>query len=283
VVNWWATWPAVTLNGTVLSDRAVLRLEHGGPLDAEIAPAAAYAELQKQWPQIAADAEALARGAFDRVADREVASILERSAALDASVLKLDQALGQGRDLDVLYLPGLDIAQHALLRGHASSATPSVLSARLAALREYHQFLGELVSPWLKPVGKQVVLIITAPGRMGPDSVGRVTAGTWMPLPPPLDPKTLPRDMETVDEPPPFTEVPDAAQSLDLAPTVLNILGVPISRELSGRVLPVSSLGTGNPRFVANYGRPASTAPARTGAPLDQEMIDRLRSLGYIK
>jgi hypothetical protein len=30
VVNWWATWPAVTLNGTVLSDRAILRLEHGG-------------------------------------------------------------------------------------------------------------------------------------------------------------------------------------------------------------------------------------------------------------
>lgn len=283
VVNWWATWPAVTLNGTVLSDRAVLRLEHGGPLDAEIAPAATYADLQKQWPRISADAQARARRAFDHIADREVASILERSAALDASVLKLDEALGQGRDLDVLYLPGLDIAQHALLRGQASSATPSVLSARLAALREYHRFLGELVSPWLKPVDKQVVLILTAPGRMGPESVGRLTVGTWMQLTPPLDPRTLPRNMEVVDEPPPFTDVPSATQALDIAPTILNILGVPISRELRGRVLHVSPLGPHEPRFVAAYGRPISTAPSRTGAPLDQEMIDRLRSLGYIK
>jgi hypothetical protein len=284
VVNWWATWPAVTLNGTVLSDRAVLRLEHGGQLDAEIAPPATYAELQKRWPQIAADAQARARGAFHGVVDREVASILERSAALDAIVLKLDEVLGQGRDLDVLYLPGLDIAQHALLRGQAaSSATPSALSARLAALREYHRFLGELVQPWLKPVDKRVVVIITAPGRIGPDSAGRVTVGTWLQLPPPLDPRTRPRDMEVVDAPPPFTEVTDAAQSLDIAPTVLNILGVPISRELPGRPLHVSPLGSSEPRFVAEYGRPISTLPARAGAPLDQEMIDRLRSLGYIK
>jgi hypothetical protein len=157
------------------------------------------------------------------------------------------------------------------------------LSARLAALREYHRFLGELVQPWLKPVDKQVVVIITAPGRIGPDSAGRVTVGTWLQLPPPLDPRTLPRDMEVVDAPPPFTQVTDAAQSLDIAPTVLNILGVPISRELPGRPLHVSSLGSSEPRFVAEYGRPISTLPARAGAPLDQEMIDRLRSLGYIK
>ena len=283
VVNWWATWPAVTVNGTVLSDRAVLRLEHGGPLDAEIAPAATYAELQRQWPRISSEAETFVRRTFGNVADREVAAILERSAVLDTIVVKLDEALGRGRDLAVVYLPGLDIAQHALLRGQASSVTPSVLSARLAALREYHRFLGELAGPWLKPVDKQVAVIITAPGRIGPDSAGRVTVGTWIQLPPPLDPRIVPRDMETVDEPPPFTEALDPVPSLDLAPTVLNILGVPISRELPGRVLHVSSLGAGNPRFVADYGRPASTAPVRTGAPLDQEMIDRLRSLGYIK
>ena len=31
VVHWWATWPAPDDSGIVLSDRAILRLEHGGP------------------------------------------------------------------------------------------------------------------------------------------------------------------------------------------------------------------------------------------------------------
>ena len=284
VVNWWATWPAVALNGMVLSDRAVLRLEHGGPLDAEIAPASAYTELQKQWPRISSEAETLARRAFGNVADREAASILERSAALDAMVLKLDEALGPGRDLSVVYLPGLDIAQHALLRGQdASAATPSVLSARLAALRQYHHFLGELVGPWLKPIDGAVAVIITAPGRLGADSAGRITVGTWISLPPGLDPARLQRDMEGADAPSRFADLTEAAQAVDVAPTILNILGVPISRTLPGRALQVSPFGADKPRFVADYGRPFSTAPATTGAPLDQEMIDRLRSLGYIK
>ena len=46
VVNWWATWPAPSdaagALGIVLSDRATLRLERGGPLDAEISPSTLY-------------------------------------------------------------------------------------------------------------------------------------------------------------------------------------------------------------------------------------------------
>jgi hypothetical protein len=36
-------------------------------------------------------------------------------------------------------------------------------------------------------------------------------------------------------------------------------------------------------RFVATYGTPMATELQRSGAPLDQEMIDRLRSLGYVR
>src|SRR5256885_1609966 len=66
---------------------------------------------------------------------------------------------------------------------------------------------------------------------------------------------------------------------LDVAPTVWATLGLPLSRELPGR--PIRFLGMPSAyRYVSTYGRPfAETAP-RTGKPLDQEMIDRLRSLG---
>jgi hypothetical protein len=66
-----------------------------------------------------------------------------------------------------------------------------------------------------------------------------------------------------------------------VAPTVLTGLGVPLSRELAGHPMPLL-LGAG-PRYVESYGRPAPARVGSTGKPLDQETIDRLRSLGYIK
>jgi hypothetical protein len=57
---------------------------------------------------------------------------------------------------------------------------------------------------------------------------------------------------------------------------------LPLSRELAGKPMPLSFAPHAD-RFVNTYGRPfVGTAP-RTGKPLDQEMIDRLRSLGYVK
>src|SRR5207253_666129 len=95
IVNWWATWPAFSRNGVVASDRAVLRLEEGGTLDAEISPSAAYADLRQRWPQISSEAQALARRSFAAVTERDVAAVLVRSATLDASVLAIDEALAQ--------------------------------------------------------------------------------------------------------------------------------------------------------------------------------------------
>ena len=49
--------------------------------------------------------------------------MLRRSAELDGTMLGIAQSLpGPRRDLDVLYLPGLDIAQHTLLATPAGSA-----------------------------------------------------------------------------------------------------------------------------------------------------------------
>jgi arylsulfatase A-like enzyme len=79
----------------------------------------------------------------------------------------------------------------------------------------------------------------------------------------------------------------DAARgsAIDVAPTVLAALGLPLSRELAGT--PQSDLLMQWPphadRYVDSYGRPFVEPAPRVGKPLDQEMIDRLRSLGYVK
>jgi hypothetical protein len=270
VVNWWATWPATQADGLMLTDRAVVRLEHGGPLDAEVAPPALYDQLRAAWPQLRERAAARAAAAFATETDPAVASTLTRSAELDATLVELLRALpGPARDLDVLYLPGLDIAQNTLLG--TSTASASSMASRVAALERYYVFLDQTIAPLVEDGDRTLVLLVTQPGRVQSAAGGLLTV--W------------PRGAADAD-----TRAANDAQArtpsaVDVAPTILYALGLPLSRELAGTALTEIFDGATPPanRFVATYGRPSSEPVRNAGHPLDQETIDRLRSLGYIK
>ena len=88
VVNWWATWPA-SGPSTVLSDRALLRLERTGPLDAEIWPPQLYDRLRSEWPRLSEEARRLAEKAFEGIEPAALRSVLIRSATFDATVVLL--------------------------------------------------------------------------------------------------------------------------------------------------------------------------------------------------
>jgi hypothetical protein len=265
VVNWWATWPAAQDAGIVLSDRATLRLEHGGPLDAEIAPASLYEPLRQQWPEIKARATAKATSALDPLTDDASRAILERSAQLDAIQLALLAAgTTPGTDLSVVYLPGLDIAQYALLGEDQMGLSASTLAARLEALRTYYTALDRLLAPLLTPAPDELVIVVTEPGRVAGAGGARLSArGAAVRM----------HD--------------GTAAATAVASTVLYALGVPIGRDLpSPPVLQLfePQFAARYPvRYVTTYGRPSAVPVSRTGQPLDQEMIDRLRSLGYVR
>ena len=266
VINWWATWPASPGGGIVITDRAVLRLEQGGPLDAEIAPAALYEPLRASWPAIRRRAQDDA-ARFDRIPDAASAAVLKRSGELDATIVGIWKALPDAaRDLDIVYLPGLDIAQHTLLGGGDGTATPSVLAARLEALRGYYPFLKELCQDLVVPSERIRTFILTQPGR------GQARAEGVLAAYHPLD--------RFGDVRPGMADT-GTANVLDIAPTVFQGLGIPLSRELAGTPRPL--LGGAVNRYVDTYGKPFTGTAPREGKPLDQEMIDRLRSLGYVK
>jgi len=166
-----ATWPAPPNAGVVLSDRAVLRLERGGSLDAEIAPAELYPALRTNYARIVAAAHTLAADAFRPVPDPEARALLRRSGELDALLVELALAPQMGQpDLCVVYLPGLDIAQHALLVGTESPlGSPSAIAARVVAIETYYEFLDQLVAR-LRPqdeesTASEVLALVTEPGR----------------------------------------------------------------------------------------------------------------------
>lgn len=271
VVNWWATWPASDdrepLARIVLTDRTTLRLELGGALDAEIAPSTLYESLRDRWPQLRTEAETRARAALegDTAVEPDVGAVLRRSAELDAMQLVLAREVSSpGPDLLAVYLPGLDIAQHAILSPQAAGSGASTVAARLTALQRYYVALDRLLAPVLRPQRDEIVFVVTEPGRIegqGERMLGVSGASAR--------PGTTARGRVT-----------------DVMPTILHALGVPISRELAGRPLPLmtDAFTQRYPvRYVASYGLPSSRPAVRHGQPLDQEMIDRLRSLGYVR
>ena len=268
VVNWWATWPATPSGANpsvVISDRATLRLERGGALDGEIAPADLYEKLRNDWDAIKHQAASQVSSLLPPIADAQVVEALRRAAEVDAiQVAMVSRLETESLDFLAIYLPGLDIAQHALL-GSGEAVAPSALSARLEALRGYYRFLDQLIGHVAAPSADEMIVVVAEPGR-----IASITQGAL-----------------AVSGKGSAIGVHADARTLDIAPTVLHILGVPISRELAGRpVLDVLApdLAARFPvRQVESYGRRTSPARLREGQPLDREMIKRLRSLGYVR
>jgi hypothetical protein len=275
VINWWGTWPAPPAGkGLVVTDRGVLRLEHGGPLDGEISPPPLYETLRSAWPAIRARARESAARAFAGVGDPSLIAVLRRSAELDATIAGILRALpGMPPDLDVVYLPGLDIAQNALLGAADVPLAASSMASRVDALAQYYAYLDGVVGSLLDPV--RLVVVVTQPGRV--QSSGGGVLALWPGYRASVQGDiALPMMPMDVGRATPATPV-------DVAPTLWFALGLPLSRELAGAPIPELFGRKRTDRYVPTYGRPDVTPSRAEGRSLDQEMIDRLRSLGYVK
>jgi len=267
VVNWWATWPATTAGSNppiVVSDRATLRLDRGGGLDGEIAPGDVYDRLRGEWPAIRKEAESAA-SALPLSSDPVVSDALRRAAQVDAVHLAIASRLDAAAlDLLAIYLPGLDIAQHALL-GSGNPVAPSALTARLESLRGYYRFLDTRLARIADPEPGRLVFLIAQPGRIATITHGLAAAAGEQAA----------------------SGVALEARATSLAPTILHALGIPMSRELADRPLVQVFTEEFAQRFpvreVESYGRRTLPSGLREGQPLDREMIERLRSLGYVR
>ena len=265
VINWWATWPAPAGSGIVVTDRALLRLDTGGELDAEIAPTEFYRALRTRWADARRAAAAAAAAHFAGVDDASLRGVLTRSAEIDLLIAAIAGALeGPPLDLLVIYLPGLDIAQHQLLQG-SSAASVSALGARVSALEHYYRFLDGVVARLLPAAADTIDAALLWPGRVAaPEGTMRLTGG-------PVSP-----GMSECD-----------GCEAGAAATILYLLGLPIADDLRSRVaLQVidDRFEASHPvRTVSDYGSVGRGRPASVGQPLDAEALERLRSLGYIR
>jgi hypothetical protein len=271
VIHWWATWPADDQPGTVISDRAILRLEHGGALDGEVSPPVLYDTLRATWAARRARAAIVAESVAPAGIPAETAALLRRSAELDATIIDLatDPALGS-LDLLVLYLPGLDIAQHALFSNDAGAAvSPSVAAERVTAIEAYYELLDRALATLVAPSDRdRLVVLVTEPGRVAQPSPGVLAlAGASA------------ASLNGLND--------IRAEGTSVTATVLYALGVPVASDLASPALTSlfwPDFVAAHPvRTVATYGARRPTARRGAGHPLDQEMIERMRSLGYVR
>ena len=247
VVNWWATWPADPVNGYTVTDRALFKLEKGGPPDREVYPPAA----------------------FDRLKPLTARSDLERARHIDRFCLDAAALLREGSppDLEAVYLPGLDIFTMQTV-GDASPSDLPELDARLDAVRSYYRFVDGLIGEVVDGLEPQDVLVLVGdPGRLARRSASPAE-GLVLLTGGPVVAGNLGRAAER-----------------DIAPTALHLAGLPKSRELDGAVLE-AALDAGfrkaHPvRTVDSYGRRRVARPAESA--FDREMLEELRSLGYIQ
>jgi hypothetical protein len=271
-VNWWTTWPASPLEGVVITDRASLRLDRGGPLEAEVAPPALYDRLVAAWPAMrmeVANEVARVSGGLQAPASNVVA----RAAEVDASQIAFARALElKAYDLVTVYLPALDIA-HTALFGEGRAPSASTVAQRLEGIERLYAQLDAALATLRAADPESVLVLITYPGRVGDDVPGLMIVATAGPAPAMAAART--------DVTPPRLE--------DAAATILRLLGLPLSRDLAGRVrgelLPANLLARNPERFVERYPSRQPAADLRAPATrdvLDAEARERLRSLGYV-
>jgi hypothetical protein len=242
-VNWWTTYPAEEGGGTILGNHLFFAARAGGSLAGEGWPADAAERAARLAPRVAPEPGSLER----LVADAR---------GLDAFALAAfrDAWRRDSPRLALLYLPGPDILSSALLDPERGTADRVALAAALteetASLRAF------LLDPGLAPVPDLLVLVLDA---------GRHESGGVVLLAGPL----ARRGAESTLAP------------VDLAPTVLSVLGVPASREIAGRVrgdLLVPGAASGE--TVASWGRRRASSDISVDP---KAYVENLRSLGYLR
>jgi Type I phosphodiesterase / nucleotide pyrophosphatase len=244
-VDWWGTYPAAKLPGTVVAHGAYHLLRQGVP--GAVSPPAAASRLR---PLLAAGAAPEERRLLAAALPRAVAaSVLDRALLPDRFYRRAFAALLAERPrAAALYLPGLDIAADNWQGGGVAFA--DLVRRELA---ETDALLGAALVAEESGVG--TVAVVVDPGRRRLDGEGRVLLWRRRGCPP--------------------TRAKVAPEAV--ASALLRALGLPQSDELPNP--PPTCRWPPPPARVATYGTPGDrAATTREG----EEYLEGLRALGYL-
>jgi hypothetical protein len=259
VVGWWASWPASGTEGDpkagyVVSDRVLAKLLSEGTEDRDTAPAALYARLAREFPAERAAWRASFEALFSGLPN-ETRALAWESFLIDTFAWRTTLRLLEDPEVatSFTYLPGLDILR-ARVRGNPAAQD---------AIAGYVRWLDASILAELSARSGDRILLIADPGRSAaPDEEGFVAALGGGAVPACVGPPV---------------------GDLDVAPLALRLAGLPASREMQGKAPERCFEGAAPaPPALATWGRRGRQAET-AASDYDPEMVERLKSLGYLR
>ncbi len=314
VISWLVTWPAETVSGYMVSWNLLRLLTHDGRSDIDddmvqrLAQAVYPPSVLEEIGEVAtttfrglASADpassdlgsCLGTAAF--LDDPEVESLitgLARNYAGDVATLDMVRRLSSAHEVDVtaVYFRGLDLNCHTYWRfmepeSYQAGVSPEALETFAPVIECYYAKIDSIVGEVLKLWDDDTVVVLCSDhgfaGHRGYAGFeGDVAMGTDMH-----------REDGVIIFSGPGIAVNgriDGASVLDVTPTLLALVGLPVARDMEGRVLTQAfdpSLLAERPiRQIDTYETGDGwTEQDPIPSPVDEEIIETLRSLGYIK
>lgn len=305
VVGWWATWPAESVRGTVVTDRVAPQLageprgldartifpsEASSPLSAHLVRSeqVTYADLTRYVPLSRSEydaAQVMTRGSVSRLYENRLAHLAIVAASTRTYAGMALALLGSARpDFLAVYLEGIDTLSHLFIKDNrrgqaaieAAYRDADDLIARLAVASPQdtvivvcsdHGFYGQDAAAALK----EDPSLLTGPATAWHRPYGIIAA---------IESGVLSGRTES----PASGSSIQAVTPLDIAPTILHLAGLPVASEMPGRVVmdllpPDAAARPVERRPSPGAERRQKEAPSSEG---DEALLARLRSLGYV-
>jgi len=319
VFGWWITWPAEAIRGTMVSGTSSSAL-----VDANWKPALLPGEPGQVHPEertavIMEIAErAGSRAEVERLASEEVfrgldpseLGAIERrlvqetlwSIQSDATYFEIARKMLRERpaDLAMIYLGGPDVVGHRFWRYYEPAAfrwpdapDPELAEALGRVIPNYYEWMDEMIGVLVEAAGPDVAVIVCSDHGMHAFSTEapgeRFLSGHHLDAPPGVIVAAGPGIARSGDvqaflaggEPQPLGHV------LAVAPTILALLGIPRSREMSESGIEAMLVGEARRNVdlepVASHDE-GFRAPSRVETPeaMNRNFVERFRGLGYI-
>ncbi len=285
-VGWPGTWPAATSAGTVVAPYAPFASEHHtalAPALLEGAPRQVFPEdlAPRVWAAAAGNGETYAAGFAERILASEgpiAPDWRDHVAAARWSYLAdsivLDVAAGllaeEEPDLALICFGGLDAIGHRFTAATMRDQLPNLPESFAVyedVLPNYHTFLDEALGRLLRIVDQRTVIIVCSVYGTHPYFDVPRFSGSHREGPPGV----------LIARGPGFQRSPTPLElsTLDLAPTILALLGLPVPSWMDGRVV-TGLLPAGHLEAFPLVYEPARAPALEAGPPSGTEALDAL-------
>ena len=311
VVAWWATWPAETISGRMVTDRVAFQLFEEAPRDwksddpeknrGKTYPSELFATLRPliRAPAEVEDAEVAAflpggripagQSAEQQDLMRQFRTVLAAGRTYHAIARELLRTTGPG--LRMVYYEGPDTTSHLFMRFRPpllAGVDRRDLMLFGELVDRYYEHQDRLLGELLETVGPDATVILLSDhgfksdANRPLDSDSRIDRGRAAEWHTPVGVLVMagPDIRQGFDL--------GAASVLDITPTILALFGLPVARDMDGQPLTEALLPAflqAHPvTWIDSYG--GARAPEEDGALVasagDPEVIEKLRSIGYI-